>query len=868
MPFIYRKQTTMNSEGDGTVDDYEVILMEKDEIAFLRTSQGRGMPRNVIAEDALQTYRYPIDPHLLRPYFIFKALELKNRTPGTASQGNGQGQATTDPTESFSAKENRLMEMIFSDFDVFKNIGEKSASHPTPQLDNILTTPPDFTYLVWQELVDGKREPKTSREALALLLDHFFPSTERSQKNEAAHASDPLPDDLVGLAFSGGGIRSATFGLGVVQRLEKIGLWKRVDYLSTVSGGGYLGSALSSWYASTPNATFPFQHTQGEMEPPPFLHLRNYARYLAPGGLIATLRLPSLFLRGVILSMLIIFPCFLLLAVIGDALQPLLRDGLSLLLSDLDDRFLWEAEWFPTTKSALFILTGILLVYGLFQTLFQTVWNNKELPDNDGSQEVPAPSSDDATDRGWQLRKIRDTFLVGLIGVVGLIFVLDAQEALVPVLAWFARDDAFGGVWPIILSILAIPPALMILRRKGFDDPMVKLALATALPLALWVSALYHYKLGMFHEFPLSLWAVLIVVCVLVWFILDGNRISLHGFYRDQLSKAYLIAPATDPKSATVAHNDNQRLSELNLHGKGPYHLINAVVNLSSSDDPVVKQRGRKADFFLFSRRAIGSRLTQYCHTQDMEKKWPELRLSSAMAISGAAFGPNMGIETRANLTFLMALLNLRLGYWLPNPNQIHNKKRLFRWVPAGIAMMREIFHQFNAKSRDINLSDGGHLENLGVFELLRRRCRLIIVVDGEQDPGWSESDAEHHQRRLYPGKFHLGGLATVIRLARIDLGINIWMNRLSRTMFHDGQIPFMVGRIRYDNQCEGILIYIKASLIPASMNQYILSYYTKDPKFPHQSTGDQFFDEEQFECYRALGYAVARMTFPNYPKS
>ena len=57
--------------------------------------------------------------------------------------------------------------------------------------------------------------------------------------------------NLLGLAFSGGGIRSATFNLGVLQALSKIGLLKQVDYLSTVSGGGYIGSWLAGGFAAT-----------------------------------------------------------------------------------------------------------------------------------------------------------------------------------------------------------------------------------------------------------------------------------------------------------------------------------------------------------------------------------------------------------------------------------------------------------------------------------------------------------------------------------------------------------------------------------------------------------------------------------------
>lgn len=59
-------------------------------------------------------------------------------------------------------------------------------------------------------------------------------------KTSLAAAVDAAPDDLSALCLSGGGIRSATFGLGVIQALARFGLLNRFHYLSTVSGGGYI----------------------------------------------------------------------------------------------------------------------------------------------------------------------------------------------------------------------------------------------------------------------------------------------------------------------------------------------------------------------------------------------------------------------------------------------------------------------------------------------------------------------------------------------------------------------------------------------------------------------------------------------------
>ena len=111
-------------------------------------------------------------------------------------------------------------------------------------------------------------------------LQDVFPAeleeiNKRRQELHLPHVpSDCAPSTklgLVGLALSGGGIRSATFHLGVIQALAKHGLLKTVDYLSTVSGGGYIGSCLSSLLndqeVGPDQERFPLQYKMGTKEP-------------------------------------------------------------------------------------------------------------------------------------------------------------------------------------------------------------------------------------------------------------------------------------------------------------------------------------------------------------------------------------------------------------------------------------------------------------------------------------------------------------------------------------------------------------------------------------------------------------------------
>ena len=173
------------------------------------------------------------------------------------------------------------------------------------------------------------------------------------------------------------------------------------------------------------------------------------------------------------------------------------------------------------------------------------------------------------------------------------------------------------------------------------------------------------------------------------------------------------------------------------------------------------------------------------------------------------------------------------------------------------------MFGWLDADSKHINLSDGGHIENLGVYELLRRQCRLIIAGDGECDSDLS-----------------FEGLAELIRLARIDFGFRIDMEGLDE--IRSGEQHHAVGTIHYSPERIGKLIYIKSNLggdynLQATLdpdfyrtsadrdddslfdeNPYVAHYRHKNPDFPQESTADQFFDEAQFESYRALGYQVA----------
>ncbi len=180
-----------------------------------------------------------------------------------------------------------------------------------------------------------------------------------------------------------------------------------------------------------------------------------------------------------------------------------------------------------------------------------------------------------------------------------------------------------------------------------------------------WLRAMFFLALG-------------VLVWVFCWLTVDVNLTSVHGLYRDRLASAFLVGQDTE---GDVDIEEDLDLAEICRHEAGsraPYHLINAALNLQGSKD--IGIRDRKSDYFIFSKRFIGGERTGYCRSESMERVFPEMGLSTAMAISAAAASPNMGRSTNPALVLMMALLNVRLGFWVPNPGLLEEKLAREPW--------------------------------------------------------------------------------------------------------------------------------------------------------------------------------------------
>ena len=366
-------------------------------------------------------------------------------------------------------------------------------------------------------------------------------------------------------------------------------------------------------------------------------------------------------------------------------------------------------------------------------------------------------------------------------------------------------------------------------------------------------------------------------LAVLLSLRVDINEFSLHHLYRNRLIRCFLGAsnPARKSQPFTgFCDEDDLELkafapSQLPRDGmsyRGPYHIINAALNLVAGKE--LAWQKRKAASFIFTPRFCGYELPNLEAPRSPSSKDPKppsngcyrptskyasddggISLGTALAISGAAASPNMGYHSSPPLAFLLTVFNVRLGWWIGNPVQSKWKKPGPRF---GLKyLVQELFGLAGAESNFVYVSDGGHFENLGLYELVRRRCRLIVACDAAQDRAFTFDD-----------------LGSAIRKCYADFGIEIEMDVNPIRPREDSNRSLRrcaIGTIHYErvdrDATPGTLVYLKASLTGDEPTD-LLSYHSRNPDFPHQSTADQWFDESQFESYRKLGHHTGTSVF------
>ena len=402
------------------------------------------------------------------------------------------------------------------------------------------------------------------------------------------------------------------------------------------------------------------------------------------------------------------------------------------------------------------------------------------------------------------------------------------------------------------------------------------------------------------HDF--LLWAAIIFFfagfALLLGFRLDINQFSMHSFYRNRLTRCYLGASNKKRNPSPITGFDEGDSSDLSIHSltprqgyPGPIPIFCCTMNITTGEDLAWQERKAASFAFtpLYSGYTVGwtewrpkLSFNGFVPTRLLYPGGPDL--ATAMAASGAAVSPNWGYHTKPATAFLMTMFDVRLGLWVPNPRRSAAAGMLINQgatsgpceVPpasprfAPWRLLSELLGRVNDTSKYVYLTDGGHFDNMGLYELVRRRCYHIVVCDAEED-----------------GTYNYEGIGAAIRKCRIDFGVEIDLDLSVLSPNTQSKLsPAHVARgtIRYPetppgNQYLGKVTYIKASLTgkkptPAKHGKPcaaaapgcvtlpdvpgdVQNYKLRHADFPHDSTAEQWFTESQFESYRRLGERV-----------
>jgi hypothetical protein len=363
----------------------------------------------------------------------------------------------------------------------------------------------------------------------------------------------------------------------------------------------------------------------------------------------------------------------------------------------------------------------------------------------------------------------------------------------------------------------------------------------------------------------------------------DINEMSMYAFYRNRLARCYQGASVIDrqPDPFTGFSRDDRSIGLAELRHKppagvvgvypGPFPIFCCTLNFSSGEDLAWQER--KGASFAYTPLYSGYDIswTGRDRENDPEIYYSGFRdtvdlghplgpsLADACAVSGAAVSPEFGYNTKPGLAFLMTCFNVRLGAWRRNTRwearssaarQTADPKTTEQSPRWGLFwLLNELLAKTNANEKFLYLTDGGHFDNMGLYELVRRECRYIVICDAESD-----------------GELAFEGLAMAIRKCRTDFGVDIQIDvtkmRKGKDAVDSG-VHCVVGTILYPNddpqmkpRDRGKIVYLKSTLTgnePADL----LSYRLKHPEFPHDTTADQWFSESQFESYRTLGRLI-----------
>ena len=705
---------------------------------------------------------------------------------------------------------------------------------------------------------------------------------------------EPPEPCKTGICCSGGGIRSAAYNLGALQSLQTEGELEDAAYLTAVSGGSYIAAAFAmagkTWTGSSRPPDDPANPTNGydDSDPllletqPPFApgtpeeqYLRNRSSYLAPDG-SAKLYLGARLLFGLLFN---VFFLALPVAAVGVAAGLVLYgptlDGLRTTCDHArhpNCGFHPPPAWW-IAPLALFVLAGCFGAFGVLRR----------------------PRSD------WTRRACEVWATRLLIVAAGVALVTLALPAAVDLVAHHgarqganlgtARNKAVAtggaGLAGVIAGVLTYvrsairSPRTLVADVKDIEGRVAKLGARTRRALVYLGAAvagpLFFFAVAatalvvtfdVYDSHHGRLWLLVgaagaLALFAVVYAVADLTSWSLHPFYKRRLCGAFAlkrISPndlrcqggrrgsVQETTAGVAVERDFDRLVPLSETAldKWPALVVCAAANVS---DGGATPPGRSVTSFTFSANAVGGPLVGGIGTRTYEhafdgRRARDLSLPSAVAMSGAAIAPSMGKLTHRSLRFLLTLANIRLGVWVPNPRWVagfgddhaDRERRLFG-RPRPSWLVRELLGRNRIDGRYVYVTDGGHYENLGLVELLRRGCTRIYCFDASGGRGFAE-------------------LGDAVALARSEVGVEIYID--PTPLDPVGRPPTarqdaVLGTFEYRTGERGVLVYAR-TVLPPGAPWDVRAHQEADPRFPHDSTIDQLYTDQKFESYRALG--------------